>query len=57
LIQGLRIDAQGYIYQPVPPKARRPSQIPRAEKPKTLIPYVHQDLELLIKRRLVLDRF
>jgi hypothetical protein len=34
---------------------QKPSQILRAEKPETLIPYVHQDLELAIKRRLVLQ--
>jgi hypothetical protein len=42
------------IYTSLYPLGHKPSEIPRAEKLETLIPYVHQDLELAIKRRLVL---
>jgi hypothetical protein len=44
------------IYTSMYPPGQKPSQILRAEKPKTLIPYVYQDVELAIKRRLVLHR-
>jgi hypothetical protein len=44
------------IYISLYPSGEKLSQILRAEKPENLIPYVHQDLGLAIKRRLVLYR-